>query len=96
MTRLWGAWQEFWFREAPAPALDWLRAGLGVTLLAAYAPLWNRLDELWSQFQFTNRGLLGSRRKKILVSQMLEAEGVPKARIDAIRVPIGLDLGGAT
>lgn len=41
-------------------------------------------------------GLLGSRRKAVLVSAMLKEEGVPQSRIDAIRTPIGLDLGGRT
>jgi xanthine dehydrogenase accessory factor len=41
-------------------------------------------------------GLLGSRRKAVLVSQMLKEEGVPQPRIDAIRTPVGLDLGGRT
>jgi xanthine dehydrogenase accessory factor len=44
----------------------------------------------------THIGLLGSRRKSMLVSDMLEAAGVPGERIAAIRVPIGLDLGGRT
>jgi xanthine dehydrogenase accessory factor len=39
-------------------------------------------------------GLLGSRRKKALIAEMLEAEGVSDERINAIRVPVGLDLGG--
>jgi hypothetical protein len=37
-----------------------LRAGFPVTLSGT--PVENRLDELWSQFHFLNRGLLGSRR----------------------------------
>jgi xanthine dehydrogenase accessory factor len=41
-------------------------------------------------------GLLGSRRKAALVSGMLKEEGVPQSRIDAIRTPVGLDLGGRT
>jgi xanthine dehydrogenase accessory factor len=41
-------------------------------------------------------GLLGSRRKAALVSAMLKEEGVPESRIDAIRTPVGLDLGGRT
>ena len=41
-------------------------------------------------------GLLGSRRKAALVSAMLKEEGVPQSRIDAIRTPVGLDLGGRT
>jgi xanthine dehydrogenase accessory factor len=41
-------------------------------------------------------GLLGSRRKAVLIAQMLRDEGVPQERIDAIRTPVGLDLGGRT
>jgi xanthine dehydrogenase accessory factor len=41
-------------------------------------------------------GLLGSRRKAALVVEMLREEGVPQSRIDAIRTPVGLDLGGRT
>ncbi len=41
-------------------------------------------------------GLLGSRRKAVLIAEMLRAEGVAQERIDAIRTPVGLDLGGRT
>ena len=41
-------------------------------------------------------GLLGSRRKAALVVDLLREEGVPQSRIDAIRTPVGLDLGGRT
>ncbi len=41
-------------------------------------------------------GLLGSRRKTVLVEQMLRDEGVADDRIRAIRAPVGLDLGGRT
>lgn len=41
-------------------------------------------------------GLLGSRRKKVLIDQMLRDEGVSDARIAAIRSPVGLNLGGRT
>ncbi len=41
-------------------------------------------------------GLLGSRRKAALVAGMLRDEGVPQGRIDSIRTPVGLDLGGRT
>src|SRR5205809_5206069 len=41
-------------------------------------------------------GLLGSRRKTILIAQMLRGEGVPEDRIRAVHAPIGLDLGGRT
>jgi xanthine dehydrogenase accessory factor len=41
-------------------------------------------------------GLLGSRRKTVLIEQMLREEGVADDRIAAIRAPVGLDLGGRT
>ncbi len=39
-------------------------------------------------------GVLGSRRKTVLIADMLRAEGVPEERIQAIHAPVGLDLGG--
>jgi xanthine dehydrogenase accessory factor len=41
-------------------------------------------------------GLLGSRRKTILIEEMLREQGVPEDRIRAVRAPVGLDLGGRT
>lgn len=41
-------------------------------------------------------GLLGSRRKTVLIGRMLQDEGVAAERIAAIRAPVGLDLGGRT
>jgi xanthine dehydrogenase accessory factor len=41
-------------------------------------------------------GLLGSRRKTVLIEQMLRDEGVSDERIGVIRAPVGLDLGGRT
>ena len=41
-------------------------------------------------------GLLGSRRKTILIARMLRDEGLPDERIRAVHAPIGLDLGGRT
>ena len=41
-------------------------------------------------------GLLGSRRKTILIARMLRDEGVPDDRLRAVHAPIGLDLGGRT
>ncbi|MDE3112041.1 MAG: XdhC family protein [Chloroflexota bacterium] len=41
-------------------------------------------------------GLLGSRRKTILVERMLRDEGVPEERLRDVHAPIGLDLGGRT
>lgn len=41
-------------------------------------------------------GLLGSRRKTILIADMLRDEGVDASRIAAIHAPVGLDLGGRT
>jgi xanthine dehydrogenase accessory factor len=41
-------------------------------------------------------GLLGSRRKTVLIEQMLHEIGVDPARASAIHAPVGLDLGGRT
>jgi xanthine dehydrogenase accessory factor len=41
-------------------------------------------------------GLLGSRRKKVMIDAMLREHGVPEARIAAIRSPVGLNIGGRT
>jgi xanthine dehydrogenase accessory factor len=41
-------------------------------------------------------GVLGSRRKTVLIEEMLRDEGLPAERMDAIHAPVGLDLGGRT
>jgi len=41
-------------------------------------------------------GLLGSRRKAVLIAEMLREAGVAEERIASIRTPVGLDLGGRT
>lgn len=41
-------------------------------------------------------GLLGSRRKTVLIEDMLREEGIPIERMQAIHAPVGLDLGGRT
>jgi xanthine dehydrogenase accessory factor len=41
-------------------------------------------------------GLLGSRRKTVLIEQMLREIGVDPARASAIHAPVGLDFGGRT
>ena len=41
-------------------------------------------------------GLLGSRRKTILINDMLKDQGISDDRIAAIHAPVGLDLGGRT
>ena len=41
-------------------------------------------------------GLLGSRRKTVLIADMLREQGIAEDRIRAIHAPVGLDLGGRT
>ena len=41
-------------------------------------------------------GLLGSRRKTVLIANMLKEEGISADRIAVIHAPVGLDLGGRT
>ena len=38
-------------------------------------------------------GMIGSRRKIALMWKELEAEGIPRATLDAVHSPIGLDIG---
>jgi xanthine dehydrogenase accessory factor len=41
-------------------------------------------------------GLLGSRRKTVLIAERLREEGIPEDRVRTIHAPVGLDLGGRT
>ncbi len=41
-------------------------------------------------------GLLGSKRKTILIERTLREEGIPEERLRDVHAPIGLDLGGRT
>ncbi len=41
-------------------------------------------------------GVLGSRRKTVLLARMLREAGIEEERIRAVRAPVGLDLGGRT
>jgi len=41
-------------------------------------------------------GLLGSRRKKIVVTKGLTAAGVPAKSLQRVRVPVGLAIGAVT
>ena len=41
-------------------------------------------------------GLLGSRRKTVLIEQRLREEGIPDERLRVVHSPVGLDLGGRT
>jgi xanthine dehydrogenase accessory factor len=41
-------------------------------------------------------GLLGSKRKTILIERMLRDEGLPEERVRSVHAPVGLDLGGRT
>lgn len=41
-------------------------------------------------------GLLGSRRKKVVVTKALAGVGVPRAALERVRVPVGLVIGAVT
>ena len=41
-------------------------------------------------------GILGSRRKNLLIFEELFRKGIPEERIRAVQAPVGLDLGGRT
>jgi xanthine dehydrogenase accessory factor len=40
--------------------------------------------------------MIGSRRKIALMWKELEAEGIPRERLEAVHAPIGLDIGADT
>ncbi|MEE2656069.1 MAG: XdhC family protein [Chloroflexota bacterium] len=41
-------------------------------------------------------GILGSKRKNLMIYEELFRKGIPEERIRAVRAPVGLDLGGQT
>ncbi len=41
-------------------------------------------------------GMIGSRRKLLEFSKVLDAEGVPSARLERVHSPVGLDIGALT
>ncbi len=41
-------------------------------------------------------GILGSKRKNLMIFEELFRKGIPEERIRAVRAPVGLDLGGRT
>ena len=41
-------------------------------------------------------GLLGSKRKKAVITKALRTAGVPQAALDRVKVPVGLDIGAVT
>jgi len=41
-------------------------------------------------------GMIGSRRKLIEISKVLEGEGVPAEKLERVHSPIGLDIGALT
>jgi len=45
---------------------------------------------------FAGVGVLGSRKKAATIRQAAAAAGVPAARVDTLRCPVGLDLGAVT
>ena len=41
-------------------------------------------------------GMIGSKRKFIEISKVLEGEGVPAEKLERVHCPIGLDIGALT
>jgi xanthine dehydrogenase accessory factor len=41
-------------------------------------------------------GLLGSKRKKAVITKALLTAGLPQAALDRVKVPVGLDIGAVT
>ena len=60
----------------------------------------HRFDDMALESALTTRaryvGLLGSRRKNLMIYQRLSMEGVPVERLKEIHAPVGLDIGALT
>ena len=60
----------------------------------------HRFDDMALESALTTRaryvGLLGSRRKNLMIYQRLSMEGVPLERLKEIHAPVGLDIGALT
>ena len=60
----------------------------------------HRYDDMAAEAAVRSRasyvGILGSKRKNLLIFEELFRKGIPEERIRAVRAPVGLDLGGRT
>ena len=84
-----------------APYDEWAhRLEVNVNSFVVAATRGHRYDDMALESALTTRaryvGLLGSRRKNLMIYQRLSMEGVPPERLKEIHAPIGLDIGALT
>ena len=81
-----------------APYTDWAQhLDINVNSFIVVASRGHWFDDVALESALTTRaryvGLLGSRRKTLMIYQRLLQEGVPRERLAQVRAPIGLDIG---
>ena len=81
-----------------APYADWAQhLELNVNSFIVVASRGHWFDDVALESALTTRaryiGLLGSRRKTLMIYQRLLQEGVPRERLAEVRAPVGLDIG---
>ncbi|MCH7620909.1 MAG: XdhC family protein [Chloroflexi bacterium] len=73
---------------------------LNVNSYVVVATRGHRYDDLALESALSTKaryiGLLGSRRKTLMIYQRLLQQGIPLERLQQVRAPIGLDIGGLT
>ena len=73
---------------------------LNVNTFVVVATRGHRFDDLALETALETRaryiGLLGSRRKTLMIYQRLSQNGVPVERLKQVRAPVGLDIGALT
>ena len=84
-----------------APYDEWPKhLEVNVNSFVVAATRGHRFDDMALESALTTRaryiGLLGSRRKNMMIYQRLSVEGVPVERLKEIHAPIGLDIGALT
>ena len=81
-----------------APYTDWAtHLDINVNSFIVVASRGHWFDDVALESALTTRaryiGLLGSRRKTLMIYQRLLQQGVPRERLAEVRAPIGLDIG---
>ena len=81
-----------------APYTDWAKhLDINVNSFIVVASRGHWFDDVALESALSTRaryiGLLGSRRKTLMIYQRLLQEGVPRARLAQVHAPVGLDIG---
>ncbi len=84
-----------------APYDEWPKhLEVNVNSFVVAATRGHRFDDMALESALTTRaryiGLLGSRRKNMMIYQRLSMEGIPVERLKEVHAPIGLDIGALT